>query len=76
MGNKNCTYDDEYQNQFVEIFSNGESHRIKFDYNQGSLITDEALAIADFVANPSETPEELGEAIATLKANCIAENAI
>ena len=76
MGNKNCTYDDEYQNQFVEIFSNGESHRIKFDYNQGSLITDEALAIADFVANPAETPEELGEAIATLKANCITENAI
>ena len=75
MGNRNCEYDNAYQNQFVEIFNEGESHRIKFDYNQGSLITDEALAIADFLADPNRNPESLGQAIADLKETCIRENA-
>lgn len=75
MGNKNCEYDNAYQNQFVKIFNSGESHRIKFDYNQGSLITDEALAIADFLADPGRTPDSLGQAIAGLKETCIRENA-
>ena len=76
MGNRNCTYDNEYLNQFVEIFTSGESHRIKFDYNQGNLITDEALAIGDFFVDPAATPEDLGQAIVTLKENCINENAV
>lgn len=75
MGNKNCVYDNEYQNQFVDIFTNSNSYRIKFDYNQGSLITDEALAIADFIADPDATGADLGKAIQELKQTCIDENA-
>ena len=75
MGNKNCTYTDEFQNQFVEIFSNAESYRIKFDYQQGSLITDEAIAAADFLADDQATGEDYGKKIAELKQTCIDENA-
>lgn len=75
MGNKNCKYENANQNEFVEIFSEAKSYRIKFDYSQGSLITDEALAIADFVADSSKTGADLGKAIADLKQKCIEENA-
>lgn len=75
MGNKGCTYENENQNKFVEIFSNANSYRIKFDYSQGSLITDEALAIADFIADDQATGADLGAAIAELKQTCIDENA-
>lgn len=75
MGNKGCVYEDENQNKFVEIFSNAKSYRIKFDYSQGSLITDEALAIADFIADENATGADLGKTIADLKQKCIEENA-
>ena len=51
------------------------SYRIKFDYSQGSLITDEALAIADFIADENATGADLGKTIADLKQKCIEENA-
>lgn len=75
MGNKGCVYENENQNKFVEIFSNAKSYRIKFDYSQGSLITDEALAIADFIADENATGADLGKTIAELKQKCIEENA-
>ncbi len=75
MGNRNCIYKDEYQNDFVEIFSDAKSYRIKFDYLQGSLVTDEALAVADFVADPSISAEAFGEKIREIKKNCIEERA-
>ena len=75
MGNKECVYEDENQNKFVEIFTNAESHRIKFDYSQGSLLTDEAYAIADFIADENATGADLGKTIADLKQKCIEENA-
>ena len=75
MGNKNCKYENENQNKFVEIFSKANSYRIKFDYSQGALLTDEVLAIADFIADDSKTGADLGETIADLKQKCIEENA-
>lgn len=63
------------QDWFVEIFTNAESHRIKFDYSQGSLLTDEAYAIADFIADENATGADLGKTIADLKQKCIEENA-
>lgn len=75
MGNKNCKYQNENQNKFVDIFSKANSYRIKFDYSQGALITDENQAIADFIADDGKTGEDLGKTIAELKKICIEENA-
>ena len=73
MGNKNCVYDDELQNQLAQIFGAASSYRINYDYNDGGVGDKIAEAIADFIAEPAETPEELGAAVVELREEALAE---
>lgn len=75
MANKDCVYENENQNEFVKIFSNGRSFRINFDYQSGGLLTDENNAIGGFIADPASTGADLAKEIVALKEACIAENA-
>lgn len=74
MGNQTISYDDADQKAMADIFAKGETYRIRFTYPQGSLLTDEAIAAADFMADSSMTPEQYGKNIAALKQACIDEN--
>lgn len=74
MANKNCTYDNENQNKFSEIFSNAQSYRINYDYNSGSIANDMGDELSNFVSDTSVTPEEYGEKIEELCTECLNEN--
>lgn len=75
MANKECVYENENQNEFVKIFSEGKSYRINFDYQSGKLLTDENNAIGGFIADPSKTGADLAKEIVALKEKCLEENA-
>lgn len=75
MANKECVYENENQNEFVKIFSNGKSFRINFDYQSGKLLTDENNAIGGFIADSAKTGADLAKEIVALKEKCIEENA-
>jgi len=66
MGNVNCVYDDDLQNQLADIFANASSYRINYDYNDG-IGTKMGDAVAEFMADPDITPEEFGATIQAIR---------
>lgn len=74
MSNLNVQYNDPDLANVSNILNTAKSFRIKFPYNQGLLLTDESVEIANFMSDPSITPQQLGEKIKELKQKCIDEN--
>ncbi len=74
MANKNVTYSDANLSKMANILGSAESYRILFPYSQGSLLTEEHIEIANYLANPSMSSEELGALISQMKEECIEEN--
>lgn len=66
MGNVNCVYDDDLQNQLADIFASASSYRINYDYNDG-IGTKMGDAVAEFMADPDITPEEFGATIQAIR---------
>ena len=74
MANKNCSYDNANQSKFAEIFSSAQSYRVNYDYNAGDVGTDVSDLEAEFISDPSETPEEVGQKIADQFTKVLEEN--
>lgn len=66
MSNQNVEYLDPDQKTLAEIVMGSESYRMRPGYNQGNLITDLNVSVADFLAEPSMTPEEYGRQVQEL----------
>ena len=74
MANKDCTYDNANQSEFAEIFSSAESYRKNYDYNAGDIGSDTGDLEAEFLSDPSETPEEFGQKIEDAYVKLLEEN--
>ena len=74
MANKDCTYDNANQSEFAEIFSSAESYRKNYDYSAGDIGSDTGDLEAEFLSDPSETPEEFGQKIEDAYVKLLEEN--
>ena len=76
MANKDCTYDNANQSEFAEIFSSAESYRKNYDYSAGDIGSDTGDLEAEFLSDPSETPEEFGQKIEDAYVKLLEENGL
>lgn len=74
MANKDCTYDNAKPERICRNLLQRRELQKNYDYNAGDIGSDTGDLEAEFLSDPSETPEEFGQKIEDAYVKLLEEN--